>query len=267
MNTPSMYPSIISPSASRAPPSESLRQSDLNTKAYAMSDQRRRHLVLVHILQARSPDAQHNHRDASYGKRDVHEEGEERDEHLLPLAAEHPTGAQRVEHAEDRRGERRRQHARARSSPRSRRRLSTRRRAPNGNTHAGDTREHPETSAVLTQKLRRAASPSPLPRWNPTRTAMTIENIALIAPLHITVAVDTASSPRRRRCRGAKPAASWLAPRRAEDQGAHQGQTLLEKLELFVFAVVLQLQPAKNPGVPSYTRTCTASTRGAGGTG
>mmetsp|Transcript_9680 Transcript_9680/g.41098 ORF Transcript_9680/g.41098 Transcript_9680/m.41098 type:complete len:301 (-) Transcript_9680:946-1848(-) len=76
-------------------------------------------------------------------------------------------------------------------------------RSVNGATAATTAARTPNATAVASQKLFRAASPSPRPRWNPTRTAMTMENIALTAPLHITVAVDTAavaataSTPRR----------------------------------------------------------------------
>mmetsp|Transcript_6958 Transcript_6958/g.27325 ORF Transcript_6958/g.27325 Transcript_6958/m.27325 type:complete len:310 (-) Transcript_6958:695-1624(-) len=62
----------------------------------------------------------------------------------------------------------------------------------NGNTHAATHASTPNTSAVLTQKESLAAAPSPLPRWYPTLTAMTIENMALTAPAHTTVAVLTA---------------------------------------------------------------------------
>jgi hypothetical protein len=48
------------------------------------------------------------------------------------------------------------------------------------------------TAAVESQKDVRAASPSPRPRWNPTRTAMTMLNMAFTAPAQITVAVLTA---------------------------------------------------------------------------
>mmetsp|Transcript_8325 Transcript_8325/g.27725 ORF Transcript_8325/g.27725 Transcript_8325/m.27725 type:complete len:242 (+) Transcript_8325:133-858(+) len=62
----------------------------------------------------------------------------------------------------------------------------------NGRVSAMTVTSVKNTTPVASQKLRRAASPSPLPRWYPTRTAITMENMALIAPAHITVAVDTA---------------------------------------------------------------------------
>ena len=49
-----------------------------------------------------------------------------------------------------------------------------------------------KTRAVASQKESRAAAPSPRPRWKPTRTAMTMVNMALTAPDHTIVAVLTA---------------------------------------------------------------------------
>ena len=58
-------------------------------------------MVQVNVLQVSASDAKHHDRDASDGQRYINREGQERDEHLPPLAAEHAAGAQRVENAEE----------------------------------------------------------------------------------------------------------------------------------------------------------------------
>ena len=61
-----------------------------------------------------------------------------------------------------------------------------------GSVAATMTASTAKTRAVASQKESRAAAPSPRPRWKPTRTAMTMVNMALTAPDHTTVAVLTA---------------------------------------------------------------------------